>query len=84
MPPKSRSAPTFSKVVNAKPKYKTTGCGARLGLLSGSPSPFASFGLPLVIVRLLDAEKDKKAIRERFYSIVAIVLFNNLIIASLH
>lgn len=44
--------------------------------------PLAGLGLPFAMVRFLAAEKDRKEIQEGFYSIVAIVLFNNLIISS--
>jgi len=48
----------------------------------GLAVPLAGLGLPFAMVRFLAAEKDKREIQEGFYSIVAIVLFNNLIIAS--
>ncbi len=44
--------------------------------------PLAGLGLPFAMVRFLAAKKDKKEIQEGFYSIVSIVVFNNLIISS--
>ena len=43
--------------------------------------PLAGLGLPFAMVRFLAAEKDRKTIREGFYSIVTVVLLGNLVIS---
>lgn len=45
--------------------------------------PLVGLGLPFAMVRFLAAEKDKREIQEGFYSIVAVVLFGNLIASAI-
>ena len=71
--------PLLTKTLGAQDYGIWSQVQATVGLMV----PLAALGLPFAMVRFLTAEKDKKEIQEGFYSIVAIVVFNNLIISSI-